>query len=514
MTESHRLRRACWAIIFVGSAALFVGQAETPLWDQDEAAYAGFAHTMLQTGDWIMPRYWWSDVHRKPPLHFWLTAASFRLLGENTVAARAPAALAYVLTLLLMARWGAPLFGATTSLLAAAVMASSLTLIVGRLGITDGPLLLAQTGACLALLRFFQGPDARWALAAWGFLAAGMLIKGPPALILVSGMLGGLALLSPHRRRLPGLRPWLGIPAAAAPLLVWGWATWQADDGALVRWMLDWYVLERRSGVFGQTAPPGAYFLSFALFLFPWFWFLPAALVRAFDLRRRRRPRTYSLLPWLAAGWLFYELAPSKLPTYVLGAYPALAFLIATEIRRVDRTGLTPLHAVGLVVHVLVLLGLAVACFLAPSFPGVTHALPFAAAGSWLLLFGAGGVFLIAAGHLRPGLLTTATASLGLVLILGGWGVAALKPRLHATAIVADQVSRVARPPATVGLPPRLGLPSLPLALTWHGLTPVLDSPADFRITTEAPLQTPLAVADGWIPDRGRAVRYWIVAGR
>ena len=40
------------------------------LWDEDEAAYAGFAQQMLDSGDWVNPAYQWSSIHRKPPLHF------------------------------------------------------------------------------------------------------------------------------------------------------------------------------------------------------------------------------------------------------------------------------------------------------------------------------------------------------------------------------------------------------------------------------------------------------------
>ncbi|NNF26530.1 MAG: hypothetical protein HKN73_04800, partial [Gemmatimonadetes bacterium] len=375
-------------------------------------------------------------------------------------------------------------------------------------------LLLTPPGGCLALLRYLQTPRIRWGLGVWGFLAAGLLTKGPPALILLSGMMVGLALLSPHRRRLLGLRPWIGVPVALAPLFVWGWATWRVDGGAFVRWMVDWYILERRSGVFGQRGPPGAYLLGFTLFLLPWFWILPAALVRSFRRGRWRRRRVHTLLLWLAWGWLFYELIPSKLPTYTLGAYPALAFLIAMEIRRLGRTRLAKPHRAGLVVHGLVLLGLTAASLLAPSLPGVSNAGPFIAAGFWLLLVGGAGLVLIGRNRLQEGLGASAAASLGFLVIYCGWGVPALTSRLHTTATVAEETRRLAPPHATVAVPPRLGLPSLPLALTWNGLTPVLDSLADYRITTEPPSQAPLSVIDGWMPDRGRAVRYWILAGR
>src|SRR4051812_48737794 len=84
--------RSRWLVIFVVLVVglLFVGNASTPLWDQDEAAYAGFAREMLRTKDWIVPQFTWSEVHRKPPLLFWCIAGAYRLFGESEFAVRLP----------------------------------------------------------------------------------------------------------------------------------------------------------------------------------------------------------------------------------------------------------------------------------------------------------------------------------------------------------------------------------------------------------------------------------------
>ena len=62
---------------------LLVGCYTWPIFDQDEAAYAGFAMKMVQSGDWVIPEYYWSDVHRKTPLHFWMIAYSYSIFGMN-----------------------------------------------------------------------------------------------------------------------------------------------------------------------------------------------------------------------------------------------------------------------------------------------------------------------------------------------------------------------------------------------------------------------------------------------
>lgn len=345
------------------AASLLAGLAGPSLWDQDEAAYAGFARRMLATGDWVVPAFEWSDVHRKPPLLFWAIASSFALFGESEWALRLPSLLAVLLTCVAVATLGRSLFGPRVALLAAFVLATSLFVpSLGKVAVTDALLLLAETVAVLALHRLLASPAWRWTLLFWVAIAAGCLAKGPPVLVLAGGLGAWLVVFHPQRRRLIRLHPWLFGPLALVPLLAWGWLAWQRTDGVLVQWMLDWYVLRRATQpVFGQTGPPGYFLLSFLLGLFPWIAFLPAALARAW--RERREATGTFVLGWLAFGWLFYELMASKLPTYALGAYPLLALLLAREIverpegepSKLDRAGgallagVSGLLAVGLV---------------------------------------------------------------------------------------------------------------------------------------------------------------------
>ena len=46
-------------------------------------------------------------------------------------------------------------------------------------------------------------------------------------------------------------------------------------------------------------------------------------------IARRAEPGIRFLLAWAASWWLVVELVPTKLPHYVLEAYPALAILAA-----------------------------------------------------------------------------------------------------------------------------------------------------------------------------------------
>jgi 4-amino-4-deoxy-L-arabinose transferase-like glycosyltransferase len=84
MIEQHKVKWSFLAITFL----LLINNWSIPLWDQDESAYAGFAFNMIEQHNWLVPDFPFSDVHRKPPLHFWNIAVFNKIFGYNTFAIR------------------------------------------------------------------------------------------------------------------------------------------------------------------------------------------------------------------------------------------------------------------------------------------------------------------------------------------------------------------------------------------------------------------------------------------
>jgi 4-amino-4-deoxy-L-arabinose transferase-like glycosyltransferase len=80
---------------FLGLLPLLV----RPLWEPDEARYAEIPREMLALGDWLTPRLNYVLYFEKPPLQYWLSAASMRLFGLYPLAARLPLALATLISL-------------------------------------------------------------------------------------------------------------------------------------------------------------------------------------------------------------------------------------------------------------------------------------------------------------------------------------------------------------------------------------------------------------------------------
>lgn len=363
--------------------ALAAGFAAMPFWDEDEPRFAAIARTMLETGDWVVPIYNDTLAVDKPVLMHWCMAACYRLLGVSEIPARLPAAIATVATALALLWAGRRWFDARTGVVAALAWVGCLLVGIESHAATPDAILTALTTWMTVLavdpwLGNAASEDAAAArrlpvatalfVGALGGLA--VLCKGPV------GFVGPLGVVIPFlwavewsRHRDPAAS--LGRQCAAA----FG-AAFEAARAVrplpLVAAMLavaaPWYVAvgmrtagEWPSGFFlvhnvGRFAAPmenhagGLFFHPLAMLVgfYPWSCFLPLAIVIAVHrATRATAPAADRRALGLALVWLFvwvgtFSLAATKLPNYVLPAYPAAALLVAaTGTRLVRRDGVS-----------------------------------------------------------------------------------------------------------------------------------------------------------------------------
>lgn len=341
----EKLIKNPWSVfsILLGiGLVLFWNNATLSLWDQDESAYAGFAYNMIQNNDFITPIFTWGEPHRKTPFHFWSIALSYKIFGINEFAVRFPSMVSVLFTAFLVFYLGIRVFGREVSLAGALILLSSILLpSLGKIAVTDALLLVFETLAILSLFNFIKHPSFLFSVLFGVGLAGGMLVKGPPVLMM-SGLAGFLLLIfHPNRLRLLNYKLILAAIISFAPILIWGRLSWLKDDGNFILFLLDHYIINRaKGGTFAnQTGPPGYYLVIFMLSFIFWLPFLFGGLKEMFVNAYRFFTKKISfnlvendiiLLCWCVAGWLFYEPIKSKLPAYAIGAYPAIALLIAS----------------------------------------------------------------------------------------------------------------------------------------------------------------------------------------
>jgi 4-amino-4-deoxy-L-arabinose transferase-like glycosyltransferase len=317
------------AVIFLISNSCYT------FFDQDEAAYAGFARNMVLHGDCLNPHFEWSDVHRKPPLHFWLIALSYKIFGFNEFATRLSSTLSIVACLFVIFFSGRKIFGDKLSFHAILILSSTyLFMALAKVAVTDALLLLLTTICAISIIHVLLYRDIKYAFLCWISFAFALLTKGPPIVIFTLLFVSLLFVFHPLRKNLLKLYPLVFLPLSFVPLLVWGYACYQSEEGKqFIIWMIDWYILKRVSGsVFGQTGPPGTHLLGLFVFFLPFICLIPYAIKTSFvSLYKKENEKNLLLGIWFISAWLLFEFTPSKLPAYVIAAHVPLAFLVGIQ---------------------------------------------------------------------------------------------------------------------------------------------------------------------------------------
>ena len=303
------------------------------LYDWDEAWYGQVVKELLATGDWITLQWRGAPFFDKPPLAIWVMAASAQAFGLNETALRLPSAIASVLTVLVLygiARQG---FGRIRpALLSALVLLTTLPFVkAGRMAMLDGPLALTFTLGvfCFVMAR----RDARWGLGLGLTVALTWMIKGPLALLLLL-LLGATSLWEREARIWRS--PWLftGLLLGTALVLPWYALEWQRHGMTFVKAHLGLHVVGRAlSTMDANDGPPWFYLAHIASLDHPWLF----ALVPAgwYAWKRRRDPMIRLALCWSLMVLGAFSAAATKLPWYVVPAYPAIALLLGAFLDRV-----------------------------------------------------------------------------------------------------------------------------------------------------------------------------------
>ncbi len=163
-------------------------------------------------------------------------------------------------------------------------------------------------------------------LAFWIAQGLGILVKGPVTPLVSVLAAGALALADRNARWLGRLHFFWGVPLALLIAAPWLIAIMVATDGGFAREALGNDLLGKLiHGRESHGAPPGTYLVAALLTFWPGSLALAGAARLAW--RERAEPAIGFLIAWIVPFWLLMELVPTKLPHYVLPAYPALALL-------------------------------------------------------------------------------------------------------------------------------------------------------------------------------------------
>ncbi len=343
-------RRPALTLLILCLVVWLPGILTLPPLDRDESRFAQASKQMLETHDFVDIRFLTGTRYNKPVGIYWLQSASSALLGDSAHdqiwTYRIPSFIGGYLALLLTYACARRFARRDTALGAAALLGTTVLMVAEtQIATTDAALLATIVGAESVLFQIYlsardstQKIPRRWLVAlGWFSFACGVLLKGP----VIAGVLGTtafvLCLWDRDWRWLKHTRPLMGIMITLILVLPWMIAIYLHTHGAFYRQSLGHDFADKLvSGQESHGAPPGYYLALSTLTLWPAVLFVLPAIYAAW--RARKIPAMRYLLAWTAGAWIMFEVVPTKLPHYILPAYPPLTMLAAWWVFEISRS--------------------------------------------------------------------------------------------------------------------------------------------------------------------------------
>ena len=331
--------------LLIGVALIWFANLEyRTLIKPDEGRYAEIPREMAASGDWVTPRLNDLKYFEKPPLQYWATATAYTVFGEHQWTSRLWAALTGFAGLLLVWFAGQRLFGRDAANYAALLLGSSmLYVMMGHINTLDmGVTFFITLGVFSFLLAQHSGSTAQqaasrnWMLLAWAGMALAVLSKGLMGIILPGTAVFIYCLVQRDFTVLKRMHWLAGLAVFLLITAPWFCLVMKANPEFFQRFFIYEHYTRFTTKELGRYQP--------------WYYFVPILLTGAlpwtvllFDsLFHIGKPRSGGdnkpfnaalfLLIWTVFIYVFFSISDSKLPSYLLPMFPALALLMGRRI--------------------------------------------------------------------------------------------------------------------------------------------------------------------------------------
>lgn len=315
-------------------------QGAYPLLDNNEGLYASIARAMAEgRSSWIIPHLNGVPYIEKPPLLFWLIAASFELLGISAASARLVPSLAVLGTVAILSYFvNACCATAQARYRAMVLYACSVGgLISGRVVYMEGLFAVTFSAALLLFYRWWETQRPLFLYACYGSLGLAILTKGFISCVLMGSILCVFFTVEKEWSRWKSLFNPIGLLVFFCVTVPWHVLAIYADPD--FAWM--YFVNEHILRFLGRREPHDYY-------TGPFWYYIPRLLIQllpwtAFSLGKIRLVRSCSaverfLLISVCVPFLFFSFSVAKANYYLLVVHPFLCILLALRLKVRSRT--------------------------------------------------------------------------------------------------------------------------------------------------------------------------------
>ena len=340
--------RTFWLVLAAMAVVRLALMATVPVFEPSEARYAAISANMARSGDYVVPHFThnleYQSFDGKPPLVFQMGGLFCELFGVNEFAVRLFPFLSAALLLLILYH-GVKRFSSAQTARLAVVICASCTAFYAAAGIamTDMTLACCVAGALILYRCFLDGFAWRYAAGVMALMGAGMIVKGPVALVMF-----GLPVLVDAiiNRRWKGIFNWKWLATAPIFFLIavpWFVLVEQRNPGAVWYFFYNENFMRFISHDYGDKYGAGREAFRGVSILWALAATLPWALLPVWGLFRRMThsnirtfehsnisPRSFFFLSFLSIVG-FWCLTSRVLIYYLFPVIPLFAAWLALE---------------------------------------------------------------------------------------------------------------------------------------------------------------------------------------
>jgi len=335
-----------YLLLLLAVAIIWFGNIEyRKLIKPDEGRYAEIPREMVVSGDWVTPRLNDLKYFEKPPLQYWATASAYTVFGEHQWTSRLWVSLTGFAGIMLVWYAGMRLFGSTAGRYAAVLLGGSLLYVLtGHLNTLDMGVTFFITLGIVGLLLGQQAEinlraRRNWMCLAWIAMALAVLSKGLMGLVLPGA---ALFLYSIFQRDLGVWKRmhWsLGLLLFMLVVTPWFYLVMKANPEFFQKFFIYEHYTRFTTKELGRYQPWYYFVPVLLLGMMPWTVLMFDTLMRTWKDSERAdksfNPERF-LLIWAVFIYLFFSVSGSKLPSYLLPMFPALALLMGKQLAAME----------------------------------------------------------------------------------------------------------------------------------------------------------------------------------
>jgi len=297
----------------------------------DDCFYARKGVEMARSGNWLTVTWNGSPTFQNPALPVWILASSFRLFGENDLAARLPSIVMALGVLAGVLALGRRLWSEPESLTAGALLLlTPLFANHARRAMFD----MALTFWVLLTMSILVIPDETSKRKAWLSLPLGAGILTKSVLGLLPLLVLAVAAFVSHevRRWLRNTWLWAGVTLGLALGAIWPLHQWLTHGSRALEQHFVTEIVARSMAGFS----PGRMLLGYSAALLGSYQpVIPLALAAIPSLLRRDSgPSGRLIVVWVVAPVLLYSLSSAQSPRYLFPTLPAMALAAGYWLQR------------------------------------------------------------------------------------------------------------------------------------------------------------------------------------